>query len=77
VRILLPVAMGVLALKISLTAYVCAIIGGGSMALLICAWLVAFFPILSNTVVGLNSADHNLRDLFRLYGASKGQTLVR
>jgi NitT/TauT family transport system permease protein len=44
-------------------------------ALLICAWIVAFFPILSNTVIGLKSADHNLRDLFSLYRASKWQTL--
>ena len=40
------------------------------LSLLICAWIVAFFPILSNTTVGLNSADHNLVDLFRLYRAS-------
>ncbi|MCD6044388.1 MAG: transporter permease subunit [Burkholderiales bacterium] len=45
-------------------------------ALLICAWIVAFFPILSNTTLGLNSADHNLRDLFQLYGASRFQTLL-
>jgi NitT/TauT family transport system permease protein len=45
------------------------------IALLICAWLVAFFPVLSNTTVGLNSADHNLRDLFALYRASRWQTL--
>ncbi|WGG62026.1 ABC transporter permease [Brucella intermedia] len=44
-------------------------------ALLICAWIVAFFPILSNTVIGLRSADHNLRDLFRLYRASPWQRL--
>ncbi len=44
-------------------------------ALLLCAWIVAFFPILSNTVVGLRSADHNLRDLFALYRASPWQTL--
>ncbi len=43
--------------------------------LLMCAWLVAFFPVLSNTTLGLNSADHNLRDLFRIYGASRWQTL--
>jgi NitT/TauT family transport system permease protein len=42
---------------------------------LICAWIVAFFPILSNTAIGLRSADTNLRDLFRLYGASRWQTL--
>jgi NitT/TauT family transport system permease protein len=47
------------------------------VALLICAWIVAFFPILSNTTIGLNSADHNLLDLFRLYGASRWQVLLR
>lgn len=44
-------------------------------ALLICAWIVAFFPILSNTVIGLRSADHNLRDLFKLYRATPVQRL--
>ncbi len=43
--------------------------------LLICAWIVAFFPILSNTILGLNSADHNLRDLFSVYGATRWQLL--
>ena len=46
------------------------------VGLLICAWIVAFFPILSNTALGLNSADHNLRDLFRIYGASRWQQLL-
>jgi len=45
------------------------------LALLVCAWIVAFFPIVSNTTVGLNSADRNLLALFRLYGASPAQTL--
>ena len=45
------------------------------LALLICAWIVAFFPILSNTTLGLGSADHNLVDLFRLYGATRWQAL--
>ncbi len=36
---------------------------------------MAFFPILSNTTLGLNSADHNLLALFRLYGATRWQTL--
>lgn len=43
--------------------------------LILCAWIVAFFPILSNTTLGLNSADHNLRDLFRIYGATRWQRL--
>ena len=45
------------------------------LSLLICAWIVAFFPILSNTILGLNSADHNLDNLFELYGASRWQTM--
>lgn len=44
-------------------------------ALLLVALIVAFFPILSNTVIGLRSADHNLRDLFVLYRANRWQTL--
>lgn len=45
-------------------------------ALLILATIVAFFPILSNTTLGLKSVDHNLRDLFALYGAGRGQRLM-
>jgi len=45
-------------------------------ALLICAFVVAFFPILSNMVQGLKSVDHNLLNLFELYGASRWQTLI-
>ena len=44
-------------------------------AVLACAWIVAFFPVLANTTLGLNSIDHNLADLFRLYGASRWQVL--
>jgi NitT/TauT family transport system permease protein len=44
-------------------------------AVVLCAWIVAFFPILSNTMLGLDSADHNLRSLFELYRASRWQTL--
>lgn len=46
------------------------------LALLICAWIVAFFPIVSNTATGLKSADRNLVSLFRLYGASGWQRLL-
>lgn len=44
-------------------------------ALLICAWIVAFFPILSNTTLGLNSVDRNLIDLMKLCGATRWQML--
>jgi NitT/TauT family transport system permease protein len=46
-------------------------------ALLILAWIVAFFPILSNTTLGLRSADHNLLNLFQIYGASRWQVLTQ
>jgi NitT/TauT family transport system permease protein len=45
------------------------------VALLICAWVVAFFPILANTTLGLKSADHNLRDLMTIYRANRWQRL--
>jgi NitT/TauT family transport system permease protein len=47
------------------------------LALALIAALVAFFPILSNTTLGLKSADFNLVDLMRLYGASRWQILWR
>jgi NitT/TauT family transport system permease protein len=46
-------------------------------AVLILAIIVAFFPILANTTLGLRSADPQLKELFQLYGASRWQTLVR
>ena len=46
------------------------------LSLLICAWLVAFFPILSSTILGLRSVDHNLLALFELYGAGRWRTLL-
>jgi NitT/TauT family transport system permease protein len=45
-------------------------------AMVVCALIVAFFPIISNTTLGLNSADHNLRNLFQLYRANRWQTLI-
>jgi len=44
-------------------------------AVIVCAWIVGFFPVLSNTTLGLNSVDRNLAGLFQLYGASRWQTL--
>jgi NitT/TauT family transport system permease protein len=46
-------------------------------AVLVCAWIVAFFPVLANTTLGLRSVDRNLADLFSLYGASREQILFR
>lgn len=47
------------------------------LAVLACAWIVAFFPVLANTTLGLNSVDHNLLALFDLYKASRWQVLWR
>ncbi|MGA8176195.1 MAG: ABC transporter permease subunit, partial [Pseudolabrys sp.] len=45
------------------------------LAVLACAWIVAFFPVLANATLGLNSVDHNLLALFELYKASRWQVL--
>ncbi len=46
-------------------------------ALVVCATLVAIFPVISNTALGLRSVQPGLRQLFQLYGASRAQTLWR
>lgn len=45
-------------------------------AILVCAWIVAFFPILSNTVIGLRSVDHGLLDLYQMYGANRWRVML-
>jgi NitT/TauT family transport system permease protein len=45
------------------------------LAVLACAWIVAFFPVLANTTLGLRSVDHNLIALFELYKATRWQML--
>jgi NitT/TauT family transport system permease protein len=47
-----------------------------SVAVLVCAFLVAFFPLLANTTLGLSSADHNLVDLFSMYQATRFQQFM-
>lgn len=44
-------------------------------ALLLCAWIVAFFPMLTNTLTGLRAADAQLQDLFTLYRATRLERL--
>jgi NitT/TauT family transport system permease protein len=51
--------------------------GRVTLAETLIAALVAFFPVLSNTTLGLRAADFNLVDLMRLYGASRLQILWR
>ncbi|MFC4808730.1 ABC transporter permease [Paenibacillus sp. GCM10023250] len=49
----------------------------GFRAIVIIAFLIGFFPMLSNTQIGLNSTEHNLRNLFYLYNAKPLQTMWR
>lgn len=49
----------------------------GEAAVLVLAVIVAFFPILANTTLGLRSADRQLHELFDLYRATRWQRLVR
>jgi len=46
-----------------------------TVALLLCTWVAAFFPILSNTLIGLRATDAGHRDLFHLYRATPWQRL--
>lgn len=46
------------------------------VGMIVCAWIIAFFPILSNTTLGLRSADRNLEDLFTIYKANRWQRLI-
>jgi NitT/TauT family transport system permease protein len=50
-------------------------VGDPFASLVVCATIVAFFPVLANTTEGLESAPHELADLFRLYGAGRWKTL--
>ncbi|MDT8858711.1 ABC transporter permease [Alkalihalobacillus sp. MEB130] len=49
--------------------------GSGMNAIVIIAFTIGFFPMLSNTLIGLNATDHNMKNLFYLYNASKWQVM--
>jgi len=46
-------------------------------AMVICATIVALFPIISNTILGLRSVNPGLKNLFKLNRATRWQTLMR
>jgi NitT/TauT family transport system permease protein len=72
-RSFLPIAVILQVTPIIAIAPLLLIYLDASTAVLVCAFLVAFFPVLSNTALGLASVDRNLEDLFRIYGASRWQ----
>jgi NitT/TauT family transport system permease protein len=49
--------------------------GPGFRSVAVSALIVSVFPVIANTLSGLRSVDPALRDLFRLYGASRAATL--
>ena len=51
-------------------------VGDPFTSLVVCATIVAFFPLFANTATGLASPPPELGDLFRLYGAGRWRTLV-
>lgn len=51
--------------------------GAGINAIVFITFLIGFFPMLSNTLIGLNSTDHNMKNLFFLYNATPLQTMLR
>jgi NitT/TauT family transport system permease protein len=75
-RALLPVAVTLQVTPIIAIAPLLLVYLMPQTAVLVCAFLVAFFPILANAALGLASADRNLVDLFQLYSASRWQSLL-
>jgi NitT/TauT family transport system permease protein len=51
-------------------------VGDPFASLVVCATIVAFFPVFSNTLAGLDSAPADLSDLFSLYGAGRRASLI-
>jgi NitT/TauT family transport system permease protein len=51
--------------------------GAGMRAVTVSAFIVSVFPVVANTLAGIHSVDRPLRDLFRLYEASRTATLLK
>ena len=51
--------------------------GPGLRAVSVSAFIVSVFPVVTNTLAGLRGVDPRLRDLFRLYGAGRRDTLFK
>lgn len=49
--------------------------GAGYNSIVVIAFLIGFFPVISNTLMGLNSVDRNMDELFTLYNSSKWQKM--
>ena len=62
---------------VAIAPLIIAWIGNPFAALVVCAAIVAFFPVFAGTAAGLASPPGALVDLFELYGASRRDVLLR
>lgn len=60
---------------VAITPLIIVLVGDPFSSLVVCATIVAFFPVFANTVAGLGSTPPELADLFHLYGGGRWQTL--
>lgn len=75
-RALLPLAIAMQVTPlVAIAPLILIYVSEPAAALLVCAWVVAFFPILSNTLAGLRAGNAGLQELFTLYGATRAQRL--
>jgi NitT/TauT family transport system permease protein len=51
-------------------------VGGGHTAIVLVSLIIAVFPMIANTALGLNSVDNNQVNLFRMYNANRWQELI-
>lgn len=76
-RVVYPLIVAVQSLpKIALAPLLLMWIGFGLSSKVAMAALVAFFPVLVNTIAGLRAADRDMNELFRSLRASRVQTLI-
>jgi NitT/TauT family transport system permease protein len=75
-RALLPLAVGLQVTPlVAIAPLILIYVDDPLAALLVCAWVVAFFPVLSNTLAGLRAVDAAHLQLFALYRATPLQRL--
>ena len=51
--------------------------GAGFNSIVVISFLIGFFPVVSNTLMGLQSVDKQMDELFTLYRASRWQRMLR
>ncbi|MDE2005924.1 MAG: ABC transporter permease subunit [Rhodospirillales bacterium] len=60
---------------VAIAPLIIVLVGDPFVSLVVCATIVAFFPVFANTATGLETVPPELLDLFRLHGAGRWRTL--